>query len=50
MLHNISIIQRDEFEGDVDDNSNDDDDDDKGVPSQAESGVRQAVIEFLANQ
>ena len=49
VLHNICIIQGDEFEGDADDNSDDDDDDDNGVPSQAVNVVRQAIIEFLAN-
>lgn len=50
VLHNICIIRGDEFDGDVDDDSDDDDDDDNGVPSQAASGVRRAVIEFVANQ
>ena len=50
VLHNICIIRGDEFDGDVDDDSDDDDDDDNGVPSQAASGVRQAVIEFVGNQ
>ena len=45
-LNNICIIRGDEFEGDADDKSDDDDD---GVPSQAASCVRQALIEFLAN-
>ena len=43
------IIRGDEFDGDVDDDSDDDDDDDNGVPSQAASGVRRAVIEVVAN-
>ena len=50
VLHNICIIRGDEFDGDVDDDSDDDDDDDNGVTSQAASGVRRAVIEFVANQ
>ena len=50
VLHNICIIRGDEFDGDLDDDSDDDDDDDHGVPSQAASGVRRAVIEFVANQ
>ena len=50
VLHNICIIRGDEFEGDADDNSDDDDNDDNGVPSQAANGVRQAIIEYLANQ
>lgn len=37
------IIRGEEFDGDIDD-------DDNGVPSQAASGVRRAVIEFVANQ
>ena len=50
VLHNICIIRGDEFDEDVDDDSDDDDDDDNGVTSQAASGVRRAVIEFVANQ
>ena len=50
VLHNICIIQGEEFDGDVEDDSDDDDDDDNGVPSQAANGVRLAVIEFVANQ
>ena len=50
VLHNICINRGDEFEGHADHNSDHDDDDDNGVPSQAANGVRQAIIEYFANQ
>lgn len=52
VVHNICIMGGggDEVDGDVDDESVDDDNDDSGIPSQAARGVRQAVIEFVANR
>lgn len=48
VFHNICIMLGDEYDGDPDDD--DDDDDDATVPNEVARGVRQAVIEFLANQ
>lgn len=48
VLHNICIIQGDEY--DLNDDEDENDIEDGGPPSQAANGVREAIVDYLADQ